>query len=518
MRGQFKRSGWRKILAAIAAFNFIGLQVLTPAFGVNITSVSVQYANTTPVLVGFALSTGTASVPLGSIAPTVTAPTSASTGIITYSSSVPGVATIDPITRIIRLVAAGTTVLTATQAKIGNYTSATSTVSLTVTAATATVTTQFGLSSASVVFGATAPTIVAPVTSSAGAITYTSATPSTATITTGGVISLVAVGTTVLTATQAANGNYAAGIYTTTLTVTTPFGLSSASVAFGATAPTITAPVTSSAGAITYTSATPGVASITSAGVISVVGVGTTVLTATQAANGNYAAGIYTTTLTVTATTVSTSAISGVTVPVAEAIPATAISGVGYTGTISWSNNPTSFAYSTVYTATVTLTPTAGYTMTGVTANFFNVSGATATNPVNSGVITAVFPSTAALPDGQIQTATATGGTIGTATGWTLSGGGKLTWSRINSTANWTTASSQCTALGAGWRMPTQEELSGLFNTASAIAAATTAGWTLGSTWSSALYSAGYRYVVNLNGGYGYVSNDTFYDFVSCVR
>ena len=438
MRGQFKRSGWRKILAAIAAFNFIGLQVLTPAFGVNITSVSVQYANTTPVLVGFALSTGTASVPLGSIAPTVTAPTSASTGIITYSSSVPGVATIDPITRIIRLVAAGTTVLTATQAKIGNYTSATSTVSLTVTAATATVTTQFGLSSASVVFGATAPTIVAPVTSSAGAITYTSA--------------------------------------------------------------------------------TPGTATITSAGVISLVGVGTTVLTATQAANGNYAAGIYTTTLTVTATTVSTSAISGVTVPVAEAIPATAISGVGYTGTISWSNNPTSFAYSTVYTATVTLTPTAGYTMTGVTANFFNVSGATATNPVNSGVITAVFPSTAALPDGQIQTATATGGTIGTATGWTLSGGGKLTWSRINSTANWTTASSQCTALGAGWRMPTQEELSGLFNTASAIAAATTAGWTLGSTWSSALYSAGYRYVVNLYYGYGYVSNDTFSDYVSCVR
>ena len=42
--------------------------------------------------------------------------------------------------------------------------------------------------------------------------------------------------------------------------------------------------------------------------------------------------------------------------------------------------------------------------------------------------------------------------------------------------------------------------------------------WTLNNTWSSALYSAGYRYVVNLYYGYGYVSNDTFSDYVSCVR
>ena len=241
-------------------------------------------------------------------------------------------------------------------------------------------------------------------------------------------------------------------------------------------------------------------------------------MTATQAATANYASSTTTTTLTVTGTTVSTSAISGVTVPVAEAIPATAISGVGYTGTISWSNNPTSFEYSTVYTATVTLTPTAGYTMTGVTANFFKVSGATATNPVNSGVITAVFPSTAALPDGQIQTATATGGTIGSGTGWTLSGGGKLIWSGINSMANWTAASSQCTALGAGWRMPTQGELSGLYSTPSAKAAATTAVWTLGTTWSSSLYSAGDHYYVNLGTGNVSFNSDAYSYFVACVR
>jgi hypothetical protein len=291
-------------------------------------------------------------------------------------------------------------------------------------------------------------------------------------------------------------------------------------VVFGATAPTIVAPVTSSTGAITYTSATVGTATITTAGIISVVGVGTTVLTATQAANGNYAQGTYTTTLTVTTATVSTSIISGVTVPVAEAIPATAISGVGYTGIISWSNNPTSFAYSTVYTATVTLTPTAGYTMTGVTADFFKVSGATATNPVNSGVITAVFPSTAAMPAGYIQTATATGGSIGGSEGWILNGGGSLIWSKVTSVANWTNASAQCTAMGAGWRMPTQGELSGLSNTSTAKSAATAAGWTLNPTWSSTLFSAGYHYYVNpVNGYVAFVyGTDADSYYVSCVR
>jgi formylglycine-generating enzyme required for sulfatase activity len=40
------------------------------------------------------------------------------------------------------------------------------------------------------------------------------------------------------------------------------------------------------------------------------------------------------------------------------------------------------------------LTPKAGYTLTGVAANTFTVAGASATNAVNSGVVTAVFPIT----------------------------------------------------------------------------------------------------------------------------
>ena len=91
--------------------------------------------------------------------------------------------------------------------------------------------------------------------------------------------------------------------------------------------------------------------------------------------------------------TISVAAISGVTAPVTGAMPvSTTTAGTGYTGTVSWSGSPSTFAAATVYTATITLTPTAGYTLTGVSANFFTVAGAaTVTHSANSGVITAVF-------------------------------------------------------------------------------------------------------------------------------
>lgn len=87
--------------------------------------------------------------------------------------------------------------------------------------------------------------------------------------------------------------------------------------------------------------------------------------------------------------------ISGVTAPKLGATPVSSIASTAeYTATISWNPNHSTFAPNTAYTATITLKAKDGYTLTGVSANQFKVSGATATNPVNSGVITAVFPNT----------------------------------------------------------------------------------------------------------------------------
>jgi hypothetical protein len=100
--------------------------------------------------------------------------------------------------------------------------------------------------------------------------------------------------------------------------------------------------------------------------------------------------------------TIPTAAIAGVTAPVTGATPVnTTTAGTGYIGAVTWASSGGAlggnFASATTYTATITLTATSGYTLTGVSENFFTVAGATTdTNPANSGVITAVFPATAA--------------------------------------------------------------------------------------------------------------------------
>ena len=93
---------------------------------------------------------------------------------------------------------------------------------------------------------------------------------------------------------------------------------------------------------------------------------------------------------------INIAAIKGVTVPAYGLTPVTAITETEqYSGTVTWNDNPSTFASLTVYTATITLTPKTGYTLQGVAANFFTVTGGTSvSNTAGSGTITAVFPKT----------------------------------------------------------------------------------------------------------------------------
>ena len=109
--------------------------------------------------------------------------------------------------------------------------------------------------------------------------------------------------------------------------------------------------------------------------------------------------------------TVNLAAIGGVTAPVAGASPTATISETAqYSGSISWMPAVSgTFAYSTAYTSTITLTAKEGYTFQGVAENFFTVAGATATNAANSGTVTAVFPATSIPPVTEITVTVATG-------------------------------------------------------------------------------------------------------------
>jgi len=306
----------KKLLATLLVFNFVGLQIISSALAVNITSITTVQASITPTLTGFTLSAP--SVALGAAAPTITAPTpSIVTGRITYSSNNTGVATIDSVTGVIALVAAGTTTFTASQPALlnasGNYLAASATQNLTVTATTPTVKTAFALTPSSVIYDSnTIPAITPPVTdNTSGAITYavtggTSTTPAVIDPGTGKINSIGSVGTTIFTATQAANGNYARNTTSTTLTVTAASpnlsgpGLNFKSVKLTGNAPTITTPISNSSGEFSYSSSNLKVATIDpTSGIISLQGLGTTTITAIQAPAGNYSEGSITSDLKV---------------------------------------------------------------------------------------------------------------------------------------------------------------------------------------------------------------------------
>ncbi len=117
--------------------------------------------------------------------------------------------------------------------------------------------------------------------------------------------------------------------------------------------------------------------------------------------------GVITAVFSATDTTIATAAIAGVTAPVTGETPVSSITETSeYTATISWSPADATFEPGTVYTATITITPKAGYTLVGVTEDFFTVTDATATNAAGSGVVSAQFSATA--PDITAPTLTLT--------------------------------------------------------------------------------------------------------------
>ena len=280
------------------------------------------------------------------------------------------------------------------------------------------------------------------------------------------------------------------------------FALSGGSVVFGASPPTISAVSSNSSGALTYTSSNTAVASIDSSRVIALVGVGTTVITATQAANGNYAASSTTITLTVTAATPTLSGLglSATSVAFGTAAPTITAPTSASSGAITYTSGTTGTATINSGTGVIALV---GVGTTVITAT----QAANGNYAASSTTITLTV--TVALPAGAV-----------------VSGG--LTWTSNNSTiaspglASWTTASATCAALTAqglsagSWRLPTQVELSALYN--AGTTALTAAGWTLDITWSATTADAGAHYVLDLAYGNVISISDSYPYRVSCVH
>ena len=354
---------------------------------------------------------------------TPTIPSSVSTGAITYSSSNPAVAAINPTSGLITVLSGGTTTISAEQAATDNYNSSTVTTTLTVLS-------NPTISAMSVLtknYNDAAFTLPAPTTNSDGAISYASSNTSVATINaTTGRVTIVGGGNTTITASVSATSTYAAGSATTSLVVLSNPMLSSESSITKTpdTAPfTLTAPSTSSNGAISYTSSNTAVATINeTTRLITLVGNGTTTITISQLATSTYAAASTTTTLTVSnmqscldiknSTGTNTNGTYTISLNVSGTVTNTqvyclmdsAMSGGGWTLTMKAPRNSTSFAFDANY---------------WTTANTLNVSnlGNVTTDATNAKFNTFNYLSgtemLAIFPDAGINGGSVTGHTYG---------------------------------------------------------------------------------------------------------
>ena len=222
---------------------------------------------------------------------TVTA-TSISDGTFSYTSSDTSVATVSNNT--ITIVGAGTCTVTASQTETSNYLSSVKSATLTVSKANAPIT--FG--NITKTFRDAAFTVTATSISN-GIFSYTSSDTSVATVS-DNTITIVGAGICTITASQTETSNYLSSVKSATLTVSkanAPITFGSINKTFGDTPFTVTA-TSNSGGLFSYTSSNTAVATV-SDNTINVVGAGTCIITATQAASENYGIASETATLTV---------------------------------------------------------------------------------------------------------------------------------------------------------------------------------------------------------------------------
>jgi uncharacterized protein YjbI with pentapeptide repeats len=217
----------------------------------------------------------------------LTAPTSDSSGTFTYTSSDAAVATVTSDGGVVTIVGAGSTTITATQEINGNYTTRDISASLVVSPIAPTIGT---LTAPAKNFGDASFNLTAPTSDSSGAFTYTSSAPAVATVTSSGTVTIVGVGTTTITATQAASadGNYTTGSVTASLVVSA--SLSNFTVpakTYGDASFNLVDPeTTDNTVGFTFASSNTSVATL-SGRTVTIVGAGSSIITASQAATAN---------------------------------------------------------------------------------------------------------------------------------------------------------------------------------------------------------------------------------------
>jgi uncharacterized protein YjdB len=305
------------------------------------------------------------------------APTTKSSGAISYESSDTSVATIvgDTVT----ILAPGTSTITATQESTSVYVSTTTTALLTVNKITTALT---NFATITKTFGDAAFALVPPTTNSDGAFTYSSSNTSVATVD-GNTITIIGGGTAIITATQAASTNYTSASITTLLQVnlarTVLSNFSVPAKIIGEAPFALVPPTTNSDGAFTYTSTNTAVATV-EGNIVTIIGLGSTTIIASQARTSNYTSANTTTLLQVNLITTVLSNFS---------MPAKVPSDAPFTIEAPTSNSTGAFTYTSSNALVATIV---GNTVTIVGVGFSIITAVQASTPNSTaGVITATL-------------------------------------------------------------------------------------------------------------------------------
>ena len=344
------------------------------------------------------LSNVTVSKTYGDVAFQVAAPAGSSTsgGAMRYAFS-SGDTTVASITDsgLITVNKVGTVVFSAKQDETSGYNAPTPvTVTLTVGKATPTITiSNISKSTADSTF------TFATSTASDGALTFSSNTIGVATInSSSGLVTIVGiVGTTTITVSQAVSTNYnapsnATAILTVTKGTPTLSAFSIAPKIFGISSFPVTAPSSqNTVGTFHYTSDTPGVATITDSGTITIVGAGSTTITANQDATTNFNAPTAITAILTVAKATPTIVVSNITKSSIDPTFTFARS-TASDGALSFSSNSESVAKINSVSGVVTIIGIAGTATITVSqaasTNYNAPTNATATLTVTAGTLT----------------------------------------------------------------------------------------------------------------------------------
>lgn len=283
----------RQIVLCIAA-TFLTTQALAVNYQLRLASKGMVAQRTSPVISEIPAW----SIVFGTPAFQIPAPGSTSSGAFSYASNAQNVVALAG--NWVSLVGVGTTTITATQAADARHSQGSVAISITVLGAAPALS---GFTDIAKTFGAGSFTLTAPYSDSPGTIAYSSDNSEVASVS-GSTLSVHGAGTATITAIQAASGNYASGSAFATLTVSKavptiqPWAIPTKLAGSGTFS--IAAPSSSSPEVFSYTSSNVAVATI-SGTTVSIVGQGTSTITATQAAGANFTAAVKTATLTVSA-------------------------------------------------------------------------------------------------------------------------------------------------------------------------------------------------------------------------